>query len=76
MDEELDALVETAAEAIHIRWVRVKKSQGLEQIESKAGEPLMVPYEELSEDSKDMHRQTVRTALEAIDEAGYIVVKK
>jgi hypothetical protein len=71
---EVGPIIEKAAEAVHIRWVRLKQTQGIESIQTKDGEPLMVPYAELSEDSKEKHRQTVQTVVDAIIDAGYNII--
>ncbi len=45
-----------------------KRAQGVESRKSEKGEELMVPYEELTEESKDLDRGTVRAVYAAIEE--------
>lgn len=45
-----------------------KRAQGIESRKSEKGEELMVPYEELSEESKELDRGSVRAVYAAIEE--------
>ena len=45
-----------------------KKAQGIESRKSEKGEELMVPYEQLSEEAKDLDRSSVRAVYAALEE--------
>lgn len=61
--------VERVAEAVHGAWMRAKLEQGVTSRKSEAGEELMAPYPELSEEAKELDRATVRAVYAAIEEA-------
>ena len=44
-----------------------KKAQGFTSRKNEKGEELMVPYEQLSEEAKDLDRGTVRAVYAAIE---------
>lgn len=67
--------IEPIAEAIHVRWMATLTSQGITSRTSPTGEELMVPYADLSEAAKDLDRNSVRAVLEAVDTAGYLLVR-
>jgi hypothetical protein len=46
--------------------METKRSQGFTSRKSESGEELMAPYEQLSEEAKDLDRGTVRTVYAAI----------
>ena len=83
LDEAVsDKDVETAAKAVHDRWVKNQKAAGETEHKSPDGkEDYMVPYEKLSDKSKEMDREAVRATLDTlkIDEAnqqayrGYLI---
>lgn len=60
---------EKLAELVHEDWMATKRSQGITSRLSESGEELMVPYEQLSEDAKDLDRNTVRAVQTAMAEA-------
>jgi hypothetical protein len=60
--------IEVVSAKVHEAWMKTKKAQGIESRKSELGEEMMVPYEELSEDSKDLDRGTVRAVYAAIEE--------
>jgi len=43
-----------------------KKAKGVESRKSETGEELMVPYEQLSEEAKELDRASVRAVYDAI----------
>jgi hypothetical protein len=60
--------VERVAEKVHEAWIRSKKQDGEKSRKSETGEELMKPYSELSEEAKDLDRNTVRAVYRAIKE--------
>lgn len=58
--------IEVVAARVHAAWMESKRAQGLTTRRSETGEELMVPYEELSEEQKEVDRATVRAVYEAI----------
>lgn len=46
--------IELVSAKVHDAWMESKKAQGIETRKSETGEELMVPYEELSEEAKDL----------------------
>lgn len=58
--------VEAISAKVHKQWIETKLSQGITSRLSEDGEELMVPYNQLSEDAKDLDRGTVKTVLDAI----------
>jgi hypothetical protein len=61
---ELDVVEEIAAD-VHFAWMLAKRGQGVTSRLSETGEELMVPYEQLSEEAKNLDRATVLAVLEA-----------
>lgn len=59
--------IETVAAKVHEAWMDSKKSQGVTSRKSETGEELMVPYEQLSEQAKDLDRSSVRAVYDAIN---------
>lgn len=62
--------IEIVAEKVHDDWMKSKLNQGVTSRKSETGEELMVPYDELSEEAKDLDRGTVRAVYAAIKELG------
>lgn len=62
--------VEIVAAAVHESWMESKKAQGITSRKSEAEEELMVPYAALSEQAKDLDRNTVKAVYAAIEKAG------
>lgn len=60
--------IELVSAKVHEAWMKTKKAKGITTRKSESGEELMVPYEELSEDAKELDRGTVRAVYEAIQE--------
>ena len=46
-----------------------KRAQGITSRKSESGEELMIPYEQLSDEMKELDRGTVRAVYEAIRSA-------
>ena len=58
--------IELVAAQVHEAWIKSKKAQGVSSRKSEDDEELMVPYEELSENAKDLDRVTVKAVYSAI----------
>jgi hypothetical protein len=69
-------LVETLSAAAHDGWMVSKRLKGITSQKSESGEELMVPYDALSEEAKDLDRNVVRAGLEAIERTGHKVVQE
>jgi len=61
--------IETVSAKVHEAWMEGKKAQGITTRKSETGEELMVPYEQLSENAKELDRGTVRAVYAAIEAA-------
>ncbi len=61
--------IEIVAAKVHDAWMKSKLAQGVKSRESETGEELMVLYEQLSEEAKELDRATVRAVYQAIQEA-------
>ena len=61
--------IEIVANLVHEAWMKAKLAQGHTSRRSESGEELMVPYAQLSEQSKDFDRVVVRTVYTAIEAA-------
>jgi hypothetical protein len=60
--------VEEVSAKVHEAWMDAKRARGVTSRKSEAGEELMVPYEQLSEDAKELDRSSVRAVYDAIRE--------
>jgi hypothetical protein len=60
--------IEAVAAKVHDAWMESKRAQGMNSRKSETGEELMVPYERLSEEQKEVDRATVRAVYAAIRE--------
>jgi RyR domain. len=60
--------IEAVAEKVHDAWMESKQKQGVTSRKSESGEELMVPYNELSEQAKELDRGSVRAVYAAIEE--------
>ncbi len=58
--------LELVSAKVHEAWMESKKAHGVSSRKSEDGEELMVPYEKLSEKSKDLDRNTVKAVYDAI----------
>ena len=69
-----ESIIESVACEVHAAWAAIRKSQGwrygdrLDQKEKL--HPSIVPYEQLSEQEKEVDRATVKTVFKAIAELG------
>ena len=59
--------VEITAAKVHEAWIDSKLKAGIASRKLETGEELMVPYEQLSEQAKDLDRTTVLTVYNAIN---------
>ena len=58
--------VEEVAAKVHEAWMDAKRRAGVTTRKSESGEELMVPYEQLSEEAKELDRSSVRAVYDAI----------
>lgn len=61
--------IETVSAKVHEAWMKEKRAQGVTTRKSEKDEELMVPYEQLSEEAKELDRGTVRAVYAAIEAA-------
>ncbi len=59
--------IETVSARVHDAWVKTKRAQGITTRKSESGEELMVEYDELSEEAKELDRNSVRAVYAAIE---------
>ena len=62
--------IETVSAKVHEAWMQSKLAKGVTTRKSETGEELMVPYEQLSEQAKELDRGTVKAVYAAIEAAG------
>ena len=60
--------IEIVAAKVHEAWMESKRKKGVASRKSETGEELMVPYDNLSEDAKELDRSSVRAVYKAIEE--------
>ena len=60
--------IELVSAKVHEAWMKAKQAKGITSRKSEQGEELMVPYEQLSEEAKELDRASVRAVYEAIQE--------
>ena len=58
--------IEKVSAKVHEAWMEVKRKQGVTSRKSETGEELMVAYEQLSEEAKELDRSSVRAVYDAI----------
>jgi hypothetical protein len=58
--------IEVVSSDVHAAWMESKRAQGIYSRKSEDGEEMMVPYEQLTEKSKELDRGTVRAVYAAI----------
>jgi hypothetical protein len=58
--------VEEVSSKVHEAWMEAKRRAGVTTRKSESGEELMVPYEQLSEEAKELDRSSVRAVYDAI----------
>lgn len=61
--------IEKVCEKQHESWVASKKAAGITSKANANGEEMMLPYDQLSEDGKNVVRNVVNTVYKAIEEA-------
>lgn len=61
--------IEVVSSKVHEAWMESKRAQGVTTRKSEKGEELMVAYEELSDEAKDLDRGTVKAVYAAIKAA-------
>ena len=61
--------IEVVAAKVHEAWMESKRHAGVTSRKSETGEEQMVPYEQLSEEAKEIDRATVRAVYDAIHAA-------
>ena len=59
--------IEKVAAKVHEAWMEAKRARGVTSRKSETGEELMVAYEQLSEEAKELDRSTVRAVYRAIE---------
>lgn len=60
--------IEAVAAKVHEAWMKSKHDKGITSRLSEAREELMVPYAELSEESKELDRGSVKAVYAAIED--------
>ena len=60
--------IELVAAKVHEAWMNSKRAHGITSRKSESGEELIVPYEQLSDDAKDLDRSSVQAVYAAIKE--------
>jgi len=59
--------IEKVAAKVHEAWMEAKRARGFTSRKSESGEELMVAYEQLSEEAKELDRSSVRAVYRAIE---------
>jgi hypothetical protein len=59
--------IEAVAAKVHEAWIQSKLIKGITSRKSETGEELMVDYDCLSEEAKDLDRASVRAVYAAIE---------
>lgn len=59
--------IEAVAAKVHEAWMQAKLAQGITSRKSEKGEELMVDYDQLSEEAKELDRGSVRAVFAAIE---------
>jgi len=62
--------IELVAAKVHEAWMANKLTAGVSSRKLESGEELMVPYEQLSEQAKELDRASVKAVYEAIQSVG------
>jgi hypothetical protein len=58
--------VEEVSAKVHDAWMEAKRARGFTSRKSESSEELMVPYEQLSEEAKELDRFSARAVYDAI----------
>ena len=72
----MDTIIEQVSAAVHATWMDAKRAAGVSTRKLESGEELMVPYDQLSEQAKELDRGTVRSVLSALPTLGYDIVQR
>lgn len=64
--------IELVCAKVHEAWMKSKQSTGITTRLSEKGEELMAPYDQLTEESKELDRNTVKAVYTAIEELQHI----
>ena len=59
--------IELVSSKVHEAWMQSKLANGVTTRKSESGEELMVAYDQLSEQAKELDRATVRAVYKAIE---------
>lgn len=62
--------IEVVSAKVHEAWMASKRAEGVTSRKSEKGEELMVPYDQLTEESKSLDRYTVAAVYRAIESVG------
>lgn len=74
--DDMTAVIEAVAAQVHADWMQAKRDAGVTSRRlDTTGEELMVPYEQLSEQAKELDRGTVRSVLSTLPKVGYTVTR-
>jgi hypothetical protein len=77
---ELDSIIEEVSKSVHDAWQQERTRQGWTygpvRDDSLKQSPAMKPYDELSDDVKELDRVSVRATLKALLDLGYDVREK
>lgn len=78
LPEELNPLLEAMAENVHEVWAAIRMSQGWKygpaRDDAKREHPMLVPYDQLSEEEKAYDRNTSVETLKLIIKLGFRIV--
>jgi hypothetical protein len=70
-------MIERIAAQVHEDWMAAKRAAGVTTRKlDTTGEELLVPYESLSEQAKELDRGTVRSVLSTLPKLGYHVATR
>jgi hypothetical protein len=64
--------IEKVSELVHADWVNKKLAAGVKSRKSTWGEELVRPYKELSDEGKQLDRDTVQVVYKAIRDAASV----
>jgi RyR domain-containing protein len=59
--------IEAVAARVHEAWIQSKLARGITTRKSETGEELMVNYDQLSEEAKELDRGSVKAVYDAIE---------
>lgn len=65
--------IEKVSAKVHEDWILLKQKNGIQSRKSETGEELMVSYGQLSEEAKDLDRNTVKAVYTAIRDSHEVV---